>query len=240
MIRSIIAAIYIALLVTFGGPPMMLYTFLTRSGDALYHGGLGGTLLIARAVGIRVRAEGVGNIPPGTCVFAANHTSNVDPPMIMGAIQRRVALLAKESLFRIPILGPAFRMGEFVPVDRADGEEALASLDLAAGYMKNGRSFLIYPEGTRSPDGRLLRFKSGAFALAIKAGVPVVPVACAGAQRVMPKKSLRITPGELVVKFCAPIDASKYTMAERGKLAARVHEAIAAALPPDQQPLSRS
>ncbi len=147
MIRSVIAAIYIALLVTFGGPPMMLYTFLTRSGDALYHGGLGGTLLIARAVGIRVRAEGRENIPPGTCVFAANHTSNVDPPMIMGAIQRRVALLAKESLFRIPILGPAFRMGEFVPVDRADREEALASLDLAAGYMKNGRSFLIYPGG---------------------------------------------------------------------------------------------
>jgi 1-acyl-sn-glycerol-3-phosphate acyltransferase len=102
--------------------------------------------------------------------------------------------------------------------------------------MKNGVSFLIYPEGTRSPDGRLLPFRRGAIALAIKAGVPVVPVACSGAHRVIPKKSYRITPGEVVVRFCPAVDSSQYSIARRNELAERVHAAIAAALPPDQQP----
>jgi 1-acyl-sn-glycerol-3-phosphate acyltransferase len=103
--------------------------------------------------------------------------------------------------------------------------------------MKSGVSFLIYPEGTRSPDGRLLPFRRGAFVLAIKAGVPVVPVACSGAHRVIPKKSYRITPGEVVVRFCPAIDSAQYSIARRNELAERVHAAIAAALPSDQQPV---
>jgi 1-acyl-sn-glycerol-3-phosphate acyltransferase len=237
MIRSVISAVYLALFITFFGPPMMLYALVTRSGDALYSVGLGGTLLIARAMGMRTRVEGLENIPEGTCLFAANHTSNVDPPLIMGAIPRRVALMAKQSLFDIPIMGKAFLLGEFVPVERGDAEKALGSLEKAAEYMQRGRSFLIYPEGTRSKDGRLGSFKRGGFALAIRAGVPIVPVACAGAQRILPKNSLRIRPGELVVKFCAPIDPREYSLGERSQLAARVREAIAAALPADQQPL---
>ena len=134
-------------------------------------------------------------------------------------------------------MGPAFRLGQFVPVDRARREEAMGSLDLASEYMKQGLSFLFYPEGTRSPDGRLLPFKRAGFALAIRTGVPVVPVACAGAQRIMPKKSLRIKSGEIVVRFCPPIDASAYSIDQRGALSERVHAAIASALPPDQRPL---
>ncbi len=102
--------------------------------------------------------------------------------------------------------------------------------------MKRGVSFLIYPEGTRSPDGRLLPFRRGAFVLAIKAGVPVVPVACSGAHRVIPKKSYRITPGDVVVHFCPAVNAAEYSLDRRNELAERVHAAIAAALPPDQQP----
>jgi 1-acyl-sn-glycerol-3-phosphate acyltransferase len=101
-------------------------------------------------------------------------------------------------------------------------------------------SFLIYPEGTRSPDGRLLPFRRGAFVLAIKAGVPVVPVACSGAHRVLAKNSYRIRPGDVVVRFCPAIDAAEYPMAHRNELAKRVHDAIAAALPPDQQPAESS
>jgi 1-acyl-sn-glycerol-3-phosphate acyltransferase len=236
MIRTAITVVYLALLVLLWWLPLMVYAVLTGSGDFLYHGSLAGVLVIYRVIGIRSRAEGVENIPAGPCLFAANHTSNIDPPAIMKCIPRRVAILAKKSLFAIPIVGPAFRVGRFVPVDRSNAEEAMASLELAAKYMKEGTSFLIYPEGTRSPDGRLLRFKSGAFALAIKTGVPVVPVACVGAQRIMPKNSLRITPGEVVVRFCPPIDAKAYRMEDRGKLAEQVRAAIAAALPPDQRP----
>jgi 1-acyl-sn-glycerol-3-phosphate acyltransferase len=106
--------------------------------------------------------------------------------------------------------------------------------------MKKGLSLLIYPEGTRSPDGRLLRFRRGAFALAIKAGVAVVPVACSGAHRVLPKKSYRIRPGDVTVRFCPAVNAAEYPMERRSELAQRVHDAIAAALPTDQQPATRS
>ena len=127
-------------------------------------------------------------------------------------------------------------MAHFVPVDRSSRGSAVESLELAAHYMRKGVSYLIYPEGTRSASGRLLPFKRGAFALAIKAGVPVVPVACIGAHRVMPKSSLRIAPGEIVVRFCPPVDARDFTLEMRGALAERVHAAIAAVLPADQQP----
>jgi 1-acyl-sn-glycerol-3-phosphate acyltransferase len=103
--------------------------------------------------------------------------------------------------------------------------------------MRAGQSFLIYPEGTRSPDGRLQTFKKGAAVMAIKAKVPIVPVACSGAHRVMRKRSLRIYPGEILVEFLEPIDPSKYSFEERDALNDRVHDAMAAGLPPDQRPL---
>jgi 1-acyl-sn-glycerol-3-phosphate acyltransferase len=103
--------------------------------------------------------------------------------------------------------------------------------------LRSGQSFLIYPEGTRSPDGRLQRFKKGAVVMAINAGVPIVPMACSGAHRVMEKRSLVMRPGEILVEFLDPIDAAKFTMEERDTLNEQVHDAMAAALPPDQRPL---
>jgi 1-acyl-sn-glycerol-3-phosphate acyltransferase len=103
--------------------------------------------------------------------------------------------------------------------------------------MKEGQSFLIYPEGTRSPDGRLQEFKRGAVVMAIKAGMPIVPMVCAGAHKVMVKRSLEIHPGVITVEFLAPIDASAYTFERRDELNKRVSAAMAAALPDDQKPL---
>jgi 1-acyl-sn-glycerol-3-phosphate acyltransferase len=130
-------------------------------------------------------------------------------------------------------------MSAYVPVDRGNPERAAASVDVAVEHMRQGVSYLVYPEGTRSRSGRLLPFRKGAFALAIKAGAPVVPVACIGAHRVLPKNAFRIRPGEITVKFCPAIDAREYSLDQRGELAQRVHAAIAAALPPDQQPEQR-
>ncbi len=240
MIRTVIVSLFLALYILLLGPPLILYSLLTGSVDLLYRMGLGGVLFITRAVGVRVRVEGIENIPASVCIFVANHTSNADPPAIAGAIPRRISILAKDSLFRIPIVSRAFRLARFVPVDRSDREAAIASLEKAIEYLKEGVSFLVYPEGTRSPDGRLLPFKKGSFMMAIMAGVPVAPVACAGAHRVMRKGELRIHAGEIVVRFQPAIDASAYTVEQRDELAARVHAAIAAALPLDQQPRSSS
>jgi 1-acyl-sn-glycerol-3-phosphate acyltransferase len=193
-------------------------------------------MFFVRAVGVRVRVQGKAKIPPGVCVFVANHTSSADAPAVVGAIPRRIAVLLKDSLFKWPIVGQAFTLAHFIPVNRKDRESAIASVEKAAEAMRNGQSFLIYPEGTRSSDGRLQEFKKGAVVLAIKAGVPVVPVLCSGAQRVMAKRSMVIRPGEIVVEFLEPIDASKYTWEERDVLNQRVHDAMAMGLPPDQRP----
>ena len=238
MIRSAFVAISLAIVTIVVGAPLVLYVVLTGNVEPLYNAGVAAVVWICRVAGMRTRVEGLENIPPGTVLFAANHTSNADGPAIVGAIPRRIAILGKKSLFAIPIVGTAFRLAHFVPVDRHNRGQAAASIEAAAEKMKNGVSFLIYPEGTRSPDGRLLPFRRGAFVLAIKAGVPVVPVACSGAHRVIPKKSYRITPGEVVVRFCPAIDSSQYSIARRNELAERVHAAIAAALPPDQKPAS--
>jgi len=237
MIRTALLALYLSVYTLIVGPPLVLYAALTGSVEALYWAGVKGLMFMVRLIGMRTRVEGLENIPPGTCVFASNHTSNADGPAIVGAIPRRIAILAKKSLFAAPVVGTAFKQAHFVPVDRSKPERAKASIELAAEYVRQGTSFLIFPEGTRSGDGRLLPFKGGALLLAIAGGVPVVPVACIGAHRIMPKNSLSIRPGEVTVRFCPPIDAANYKPEERAKLAQRVRAAIADALPADQRPL---
>jgi 1-acyl-sn-glycerol-3-phosphate acyltransferase len=237
MVRSIFVIVFLSLYILILGPPLLLYTVVFRRVDPLYWAGVRGVMFFVRAVGVRVRTSGVERIPPGTCLFVANHTSSADAPAIVGATPRRIAVLLKESLFKWPIVGQAFALAHFIPVKRDVREAAIDSVEKAAEAMRAGQSFLIYPEGTRSPDGRLQKFKKGAVVLAMKAGAPIVPVLCSGAHRIMAKRSLVIRPGEMMVEFLDPIDASKYSWEERDILNQRVHDRMAAALPPDQRPL---
>jgi 1-acyl-sn-glycerol-3-phosphate acyltransferase len=237
MLRTLFIAVFLSLYILILGPPLLLYTLISQHIDPLYWAGLKGVMFFVRAVGVQVRVEGKAKIPDRVCLFVANHTSSADAPAVVGAIPRRIAVLLKESLFKWPIVGQAFTLAHFIPVNRKDRESAISSVEKAADAMRAGQSFLIYPEGTRSPDGRLQEFKKGAVVLAIKAGVPVVPVLCSGAQRVMAKHSMVIHPGEILVEFLDPIDASKYSWEERDTLNQRVHDAMAAGLPPDQRPL---
>jgi len=237
MIRAIFICVFLPLYALLAGPPLLLYTLISRNPNPLYWGGIKGVMALVRAIGIRVRVVGRERIPAGACLFVANHTSSADAPAVVGAIPRRVAILLKESLFKWPIAGQAFTLAGFIPVNRGDRESAIASVEKATESLRCGQSFLIYPEGTRSPDGRLQEFKKGAVVMAIKAGVPIVPVACSGAHRVMRKRSLKIYPGEIVVEFLDPIDASAYSFEQRDELNDRVHDAIATGLPPDQRPI---
>jgi 1-acyl-sn-glycerol-3-phosphate acyltransferase len=237
MLRMLFIAVFLSLYILIVGPPVILYSLLTKNPNPVYWAGLKGLLFFVRAVGVRVRVKGAERIPKGVCLFAANHTSAADAPAVIGAIPRRIAVLLKESLFNWPIVGQAFRSVNFVPVNRSHRESAIASVEKASEAMKRGQSFLIYPEGTRSPDGRLQEFKKGAVVMAIKAGVPIVPMVCSGAHHIMEKRSLVIHPGEIVVEFLEPIDASQYAFEQRDVLNQKVHDAMAAALPPDQKPL---
>lgn len=240
MIRTAFVAAALGVGTLILGPPLILLTLVTKSATLMYWAGVKLVVYVTRIAGEKVTVEGRENIPQGVCLFAANHTSNADAAAIVDAIPRRIAIFGRKSLFDIPIVGLAFRLAKFVPVDRENRDAALASVKEAVGYIREGFSFLVYPEGTRSADGRLRRFKKGSFVLAIEAGIPVVPVSCAGAHRIMKKNSLIIHPGKVTVKFGKPIDASAYTVEQRDELAQRVHDAVASLLPPDQQPAAES
>jgi 1-acyl-sn-glycerol-3-phosphate acyltransferase len=215
----------------------LLYTLITKSPNALYWAGVNGVMFFVRCVGVRVQVKGKERIPAGTCIFAANHTSSADAPAVVWAIPRRIAILLKRSLFEYPIVGQAFHLAHFIPVDRFNRDSAISSLEKATESMRQGQSFLIYPEGTRSPDGRLQEFKKGTAVMAIKAGVPIVPIACSNAHRIMEKRKLKIKPGDILVEFLEPIDATQYTFDQRDELNQRLHDELAAGLPPDQRPI---
>jgi 1-acyl-sn-glycerol-3-phosphate acyltransferase len=237
MIRAVFISIFLSLYILIVGPPLLLYTLITRHVDPLYWAGVNGVMFFVRCAGVRVHVKGIERIPKETCIFAANHTSSADAPAVVWSIPRRIAILLKKSLFEYPIVGQAFHLAHFIPVDRFHRDSAITSLEKATESLRNGQSFLIYPEGTRSPDGRLQEFKKGTSVMAIKAGVPIVPIACSNAHRIMEKRKLNIKPGDILVEFLEPINSSEYTLEQRDALNDRLHDELAAGLPPDQRPI---
>ncbi len=238
MLRTLAVGLFLALYIALAGPPFILHCILTGNADLLYRVGVAGARFALRMAGVRIRREGLENIPPGVCIFVANHSSNVDPPAVVAAIPRRVSLMGKREVWRIPIFSRALTLAKFVPVDRRNPHAARASSELAIRFLHEGVSFLIFPEGTRSPDGRLRPFKRGTFAIAIHAGVPVVPVSVCGAHKLMPKGEFGVRHGELTVRFHPPLDSTTWVLRLRDVLAHRAHDVVASGLPDDQKPLA--
>jgi 1-acyl-sn-glycerol-3-phosphate acyltransferase len=237
MLRAAFISVFLSLYILIAGPPLILYAYFTKDVDPLYWVAVKGVMFFVNCIGVRVQVKGTERIPKGTCIFAANHTSSADAPAVVGAIPRRIAILLKRSLFGWPIVGQAFHLAHFIPVDRFNRDAAIESVDKATASLRAGQSFLIYPEGTRSPDGRLQQFKKGTAVMAINSGVPVVPVACSGAHRIMEKRKLNIHPGTILVEFLDPIDSTKYSLDQRESLVQEIHDRLAAGLPPDQRPI---
>jgi 1-acyl-sn-glycerol-3-phosphate acyltransferase len=240
MIRTIAVYTFVVPALIFVLPLLILWTIITRDANFMYWTFIGALRVTMHIAGIHIRAEGTENIPAGVCIFASNHASNIDPVALVPHIPRRVALLAKKEVFRVPILSKALHLAKLVPVDRADKEAAAESVDTAIKYLKEGLSFLVYPEGTRSRDGHLMPFKKGTFVMAIRAGVSVVPISLVGTQRLMRKGDWTIHPGDVVVRFGAAIDAAKYCADQRDDLRKRVQDLVAAGLPEDQKPATEN
>lgn len=238
MIRTCLLVLFFALAIIFGLPWLLLWTVLTGSPDFMYAIAMKAVRFGNRLAGVRVRTVGLENIPAQPCVFIANHVSNMDPLVFIPAIPRRVGILVKRELFRIPIFSSAMIRAQFTPVDRGDRESSGKSISAAAQILKEGLSYAIFAEGTRSADGRLRPFKKGGFTMAIEAGAPIVPVSIGGTQRLWPKGSWAITPGEATVAFGPAVDASGYALESRAELIQRVQSLVAAGLPPDQRPLA--
>jgi 1-acyl-sn-glycerol-3-phosphate acyltransferase len=230
MLRTILAVTVLALFTVVIGLPLLLLAWITRRIGPFYPAAAVGLRIALAIAGVRIVMEGEENIPAGACLFMANHTSAVDPVAVFVAIPRRIAFLAKQELFRIPLIGWAMRMAGFIAVDRSSREAAAASADAAAEQLRAGASMVIYPEGTRSSNGKLLPFKRGGFLMAIRAGRPIVPMTITGAERALPKGEMWIRPGEIRLHFHPPIDVSEYAEADREKLLLRVREVIASGL----------
>ena len=189
-----------------------------------------------RAAGIRIELVGLEHVPADRqCIFMCNHVSNLDPPVVLPLLPGRCSVLLKRELMRIPILGTAMRMGKFVPVARGHRRDAAqASVAAAADALRSGLNILVFPEGTRSKDGRLAAFKKGPFFLAQETQAPIIPIALSGTQTIMPKGSIAITPGLARVQLLSAIEPSLY--ATREELLKAVRKAIADALPEEMKP----
>lgn len=230
MIRTLAAVMFLAVYVVFVGLPIIAYSLITNTSEFLFRAGKWGIGISMQLAGVRVRTEGLENVPAGVCIFAANHVSNLDPPAALIGIPRRISFLAKREVFNVPIVKTALRLGKIVAVDRSDRDAAIASIDQAVQYLNEGISFVVFPEGTRSEDGILKPFKKGTFVMAIQGRVPVVPVSILGSRERMQKGTLATIPGEILLRFSPAVDSTAYTAEQRDELRARVQEAVAEGL----------
>lgn len=184
--------------------------------------------------GIKISVSGSELIPDGPIIVMSNHASNFDILVMQGYFPRPLSWIAKKELFSIPVFGWSMRRGGYIALDRGDGRKALKSMDEAAQKIKSGTSVIIFPEGTRTRDGQLLPFKRGGFLVAIKAGVPVVPVSIVGSFDINPGGSLGLNMGRPVdLKIHAPITlpAGMKRAEAEALLMQRVQDAIAGGLP---------
>lgn len=184
--------------------------------------------IILAASGVKVTVNGMENLETGRpYIFASNHQSQFDIFSMQGRFKFDFRWLAKKELFQIPLFGHAMRLAGYIPVDRSHGRKAMKSLIEAAERIASGTSVIIFPEGTRSRDGKLHVFKTGGMVLALKSGVPVVPVAIKGTYEILPKGSLLAKPGNVIIKVGKPVDTSKYTMKQKQELAEYLHNEVA-------------
>src|SRR5665213_2263583 len=195
-----------------------------------YRWGMGTIRLGLRAAGVQVRVVGLENLPVGrSCIFMSNHVSNLDPPVLLPSLPGMNSVFLKTILMKIPLLGTALRMGKFDLVSRGHShEEAMQSVEAAKDALAHGLNIMVFPEGTRSLDGKLLPFKKGAFFLAADTGAPIVPVIISGTAEMMTKGSLKVVPGVAEVRFLPVVEPADY--ASREELMAAVRGAMEQAL----------
>jgi 1-acyl-sn-glycerol-3-phosphate acyltransferase len=238
MIRSLITALVFIVYILFVGVPLVLWSILVGNVKLLYPATMVGFRMVFRLAGIRLRVEGLENVPPEACIFASNHVSNLDPMAIAALAPRRISVLAKKELFKVPVVSKALLLGKVIPVDRSSRESAVSSVEKAIAYLRGGLSFLVFPEGTRSTDGRLREFRKGTFLMAIRAGVHIVPVSVAGSQHSQKKGEWQLHPGEITVRFGPAISARGCHLDAKDALIQEVHARVEAGLPEDQRPLA--
>jgi 1-acyl-sn-glycerol-3-phosphate acyltransferase len=192
--------------------PVML---VTRSGDLpIWFARRAWSPLGLWLAGARLDVVRMPPLPPGPVIFASNHESALDIWALFAALPRGFRFVAKQELFRLPIFGWYLAIGGHIPVDRSNHARSIQSLRRAGQVVRAGTSLVVFPEGTRSRDGRIHPFKKGPFVVAEEAGVPVVPIAIAGSGRITPSKVIAVHPGTIRLAAADPVDPAAYPQRE--------------------------
>jgi 1-acyl-sn-glycerol-3-phosphate acyltransferase len=178
--------------------------------------------------GVRLRVEGTEQLAPASAsyVVMSNHTSSMDIPVLIASFPGDLAFVAKRELFRIPLFGWGMRAAGFIPVDRSDRSRAAEVVHGAVGHLTGGESVVVFPEETRSPDGRLLPFKRGGFLMAIRAQHAVLPVGIRGSFTVRRKRGITVHPGTVEVHYGEPVEVTSRSVRQKAELMAQVRQAI--------------
>lgn len=234
MIRTIALLSFWGISILIVGPALVIYAAITGNVAPLYYIATRLSRWGVLLVGVKIRVCGREHLQAGrNYIFMSNHASNLDPPVLIPVVPGRTSVLVKKELFRIPVLGTGMRLSELVPVDRGDHEAAIESVQAAIKVLRKGLQMVIYPEGTRTGDGRLLPFKKGPFHLAMDSGVSVVPVTILGTFESWPRTRFALRPGTATVIFHAPIDPHDFS--DRDALMKAVTDTIASSLPPERR-----
>ncbi len=210
----------------FFGIMTIFVSFTTGNSDRAHNVARMWAKSILIASRIKVTVKGSSNIDPDKpYIYMPNHQSNFDIPVLLAYLDVQFRWLAKAELFKIPIFGSAMKNAGYISIDRSNRKSAFKSLAKAAEIIK-GVSVLIFPEGTRSLDGKIRDFKKGGFVLAVDSGVPVVPVIIYGTRAIMPKKKMYIRPGNVVLEILEPVETSSYTRKNKDDLLEKIRGII--------------
>jgi 1-acyl-sn-glycerol-3-phosphate acyltransferase len=239
MIRTIIMLTFWGLVAPLAALIGFPWTLLTRDIRLLYGMFMWGARAGIFLAGVRVEAVGLDRFDHSrSYLFMTNHVSNLDPPIQVPLIPRRTSVMVKKELFKTPILGTAMRLGDLVPVDRGNRAAGIDAVRDAKAVVEKGLNMLIYVEGKRSFDGKLLPFKKGPFYLAIECGVPVIPMTIVGTHDAMPKTRFAIKPMRVQVIFHTPIEPEDF--GSRECLMEKVRSTIESGLPEEYRQAAQS
>ncbi len=226
-LRAALTVLFIAVVTVLGSLVGLALRLVDKSGDLILDLARAWSRWVTSFAGVKIVVENRASLVPDTpYVFMANHASSLDIWAVFVAIPRRIRLIAKKQLARIPLFGWVMWAGRFILIDRQNGVAARRSIDEAGRRIHDGDSVLLFPEGTRTRDGTLGPFKKGGFHLAIKAGVPIVPVALRGTRELMPAGSLLLRSGTMTVIIGEPIATQGLSDEERTTLNERVRSAV--------------
>jgi 1-acyl-sn-glycerol-3-phosphate acyltransferase len=226
VVRGALAVPLIVLWTALLGGPALLGGLLDRSGRSAHSLTRLWARLILLTIGVRVQVLGRENIVAGPAVYAANHASALDIPVLFASLPFEFRIIHKRSLYLIPVVGWFLFLAGHIGIDRKNPFRARRSLEAAAQRVRRGATLVVFPEGTRSPDATIGPFKRGSFVLALSAGVPVVPVSLIGVKRAAPHGILSLQPGTVHVKFLPSLPTAGRKLDEAEQLAEEVRSAV--------------